>query len=150
MRGVNTGGLKLSPMEWHLIYTLIKQVDMCGDSLESRRDLLGELLTDLIARKNQIIKEDPESKKNIELTERLSVAWDDFKKLNGRYNPKMDISEYYFEERSEYVNDYFSLLLELKSIIEEYTIFGKEAFKSIPLPGEAHARMQEEFADVRF
>jgi hypothetical protein len=33
----------------------------------------------------------------------------------------------------------------LKSIIEEHEIFNKNTFKAIPLPGAAHARIQEEF-----
>jgi len=143
--GASVNGIKLSPMEWHLIYTLIKQIDMAGESLEARRDLMGEILTDLIAKKNSMLTENPDKKEYIVLDDRLNVAWEDFRKLNLMYNPMLDTNESYYQERQQFTEAYYSILLELKSIIEEHEIFNKNTFKAIPLPGAAHARVQEEF-----
>jgi hypothetical protein len=132
-------------MEWHLIYTLIKQIDMAGESLEARRDLMGEILTDLIAKKNSMLAENPDKVDYLILDDRLKTAWEDFKDLNLMYNPMLDSNTSYFQERQQFTEAYFSILLELKSIIEEHEIFNKNTFKAIPLPGAAHARVQEEF-----
>jgi len=143
--GANVSGIKLSPMEWHLIYTLIKQIDMAGESLEARRDLMGEILTDLIAKKNSMLAENPDKVDYLILDDRLKTAWEDFKELNLMYNPMLDANESYYQERQQFTEAYYSILLELKSIIEEHEIFNKNTFKAIPLPGAAHARIQEEF-----
>jgi len=143
--GASVNGIKLSPMEWHLIYTLIKQIDMAGESLEARRDLMGEILTDLIAKKNSMLAENPDKVDYLILDDRLKTAWEDFKDLNLMYNPMLDSNTSYFQERQQFTEAYFSILLELKSIIEEHEIFNKNTFKAIPLPGAAHARVQEEF-----
>jgi hypothetical protein len=132
-------------MEWHLIYTLIKQIDMAGESLEARRDLMGEILTDLIAKKNSMLAESPDKADYMILDDRLKTAWEDFKELDLMYNPMLDANESYYQERQQFTVAYFSILLELKSIIEEHEIFNKNTFKAIPLPGAAHARVQEEF-----
>jgi hypothetical protein len=131
----------LSPMSYHLFYSLIKLIESGGNTLRFRMNIISEIVTDLEAKKNGMRKDGKDVK---DLSSRIETLKADFSLLRQGYQPTMENQLYDYGKMGTYESAYDSILAEAKSIIEEFNILDRELIKEIALPGAAHAKMMEE------
>ncbi|EHQ35379.1 hypothetical protein [Methanoplanus limicola] len=131
----------LSPMSYHLFYSLLKLIESGGNTLRFRMNIISEIVTDLEAKKNGLKSEGKEVK---DLSARIETLKADFRLLRQGYQPLMENQLYNYGKMGTYESAYDAILAEAKSIIEEFNILDRELIKEIALPGAAHAKMMEE------
>ncbi|TSA54943.1 MAG: hypothetical protein D4R45_03270 [Planctomycetaceae bacterium] len=123
---------------WHLIYTMLRLVENCGNSVHVRLNLIAEAVGDIEAKRRGLLRKKINmlSKKDMEdLDNRIQILRQDIRSLRADYTPCIEDQMYDFSEATRYENAFDSLMTEVKCLVEEYQLLSKEELAEISLTG---------------